>query len=64
MSEVIESFPSVGQEDYSSDNSLLSDLASLARCVGFEYIKINSDNTVSISVSECYNFETKYENKN
>ena len=41
---------------YSSDGSLLSKLASLAICSGFDFVKINQVNgTLSVAVKECTN---------
>ena len=44
------------QRDYDSDSNFTDELASLAMCVGFDYIKINQDkNTVSVAMKECFN---------
>ena len=59
VSEVIETLPIIERRDYSSDNSFLTKLSSLALCVGFGYIKINSDNTLSVAVEECFNSQTR-----
>ena len=59
VSEVIKTLPIIERRDYSSDNSLLTKLTSLALCVGFDYIKINSDNTLSVAVEECFNSQTR-----
>lgn len=50
----------ITQRDYGSDNSLLHQLASLAVCIGMEYVKINSDsNTISVAVRKCFDGNTR-----
>lgn len=44
-----------------SDDSLYMELASLAVCVGFEYVKINEANkTVSLAMSQCSSGNIRY----
>ena len=46
---------SIFEKDYQSDPSVLDELASLAVCVGFEYVRINTvSKTISVAVSECF----------
>ena len=59
VSETILTLPIIEQRDYSSDLSLLPTLASLALCVGFDYIKMNSNNTLSVAINECFNSRTR-----
>ena len=49
----------IDQRDYDSDSNFTDDLASLAVCVGFDYIKINH-NTVSVAMKECFNDSIRY----
>lgn len=44
----------IDQRDYDSDSNLTDALASLAVCVGFDYIKINQD-TISVAMKDCFN---------
>lgn len=45
----------ITKKDYNSDNSLLSELASLAVCIGLDYVKINfTTSTVSVAVRNCF----------
>lgn len=45
----------IAQRDYNSDTSLLSELASLAVCIGMDYVKINyNTSTVSVAVRNCF----------
>ena len=60
VSETIPTLPMIERHDYNSDDSLLTTLASLALCTGFEYVKMNSDNTLSVAVSECFDDNTRY----
>lgn len=60
ISETIPEDEIITQRDYSSDNSLLDQLASLAVCIGMEYVKINSDsNTISVAVRNCFDGNTR-----
>ena len=49
----------IDQRDYDSDGNFTDALASLAVCVGFDYIKINH-NTVSVAMKECFNDSIRY----
>jgi len=60
VSEAIFSLPVIEQQDYSSDNSFLAMLASLALCVGFDFIKENNASTLSVAVAECFDSQTRY----
>lgn len=59
VSEEILTLPLIERRDYSSDGSLLTTLASLALCVGFDFIKNNSDNTLSVAVADCFDSQTR-----
>lgn len=59
VSEGIPTLPFIERRDYGSDDSLLPTLASLALCIGFDFIKMNSDNTLSVAVQECFNSQTR-----
>ena len=61
VSEVIEGLPFLDRKDYVTDTSEVDNLAMLAACVGFDYVKINTDSTISVAVGQCYNSETKYD---
>lgn len=51
---------SLNERNYSSDNSLLETLATMAVCVGFDYVRINTaNNTVSVAVRECVTNDTR-----
>lgn len=42
-------------QDYSTDGSLINSLASMAVCVGFDYVRINPVNkSVSVAVRDCF----------
>ena len=65
VSEAIPQLPFIERQDYSSDSSLLSTLASLALCIGFDYVKLNSDQTLfngtlSVAVDQCFDSQTRY----
>ena len=49
----------IDQRDYVSDSNFTDALASLAVCVGFDYIKINHD-TVSVAMKDCFNDSIRY----
>lgn len=60
VSEVITTLPLIERQNYNSDDSLLETLASLALCVGFDFIKNNTDSsTLSVAVGECSNSQTR-----
>ena len=59
VSEAIQMLPIIERQNYNSDVSLLSSLASLALCVGFGFIRMNSDNTLSVAVAECSNSQAR-----
>ena len=49
------------EETEESDDSLYMELASLAVCVGFEYVKINEANkTVSVAMRQCSTDNVRY----
>ena len=60
VSEAIQTLPMIESRDYSSDDSLLPTLASLALCVGFDFVKMNSDSTLSVAIAECFDSQTRY----
>ena len=50
----------LNERNYSSDSSLLETLATMAVCVGFDYVRINTaNNTVSVAVRECVTNDTR-----
>lgn len=59
VSAAILTLPIIERRDYSSDNDLLPTLASLALCTGFDFIRMNSDGTLSVAVRECFNSQTR-----
>lgn len=59
VSEEIPTLPLIERQDYSSDGSLLPELASLAICVGFEFVKMNSNESLSVAISDCFDSDTR-----
>lgn len=60
VSEAILSLPFIDRQDYNSDPSLLSTLASLAVCVGFDFVRLNSNTTLSVAVEYCSDSVSRY----
>lgn len=48
------------RQDYDSDPSLTDFLANVSVCTGFDYVKLNvNDSTISVAVSNCFNNDSK-----
>lgn len=59
VSEDIPSLSTIESLDYVSDDSLLMELTSLAICVGFKFVRLNSDDTLSVAVEQCFDDRTR-----